>query len=288
MTKLRFLLLSFVLCTFGCLTMVIGNVSAAGKISLSGDQTLFAHQNIVIPSNETIDHIVEIGGNVTLAGSVHEIIVVGGNLHIAKTAHVRDLVLVIGGTITQDKGAKVTDELFQIASTHELINNLLVTGSFLFGLWFLRLSFSLLIFLLPIVTVFLLKHQLEPFETKIRQEFVRTLLIGIATSLLFFAIVFLLLLSLIGIPLLVLMVLLLIIFGIINITVISLMIGRQIKLTANKEKWLIIAVGSAILTSCINFPLLGWVLLLFIHWLSFGLMTIWFLEMRTKFKKTKK
>ncbi len=290
MMKKKLILLTIIL-SFFCWVMVIeGHVYAANSsatFSFSGDKTVFSHQSIVIPNHETIDHIVEIGGDVTLSGSGHEIIVVGGNLHIKKTAQVRDLVLVIGGSITQEPGAKVTDELFHLSFDHQMANNLLITGSFLFGWWFLRLSFSLLLFLLPIGTALLAKHRIEPFMSRIRLELKRTILIGVATSLLLLAIACLLIISVIGIPLLIILALLLIAFGIISLTAVAMMIGEQISLTTGREKWLIVAVGSAILTSVINFPLLGWILLLGLHWLSLGLMTVWLWEKRSRLIKPK-
>jgi hypothetical protein len=290
MTKPRLFLLCLILCFFGCITIIEGHLYAANSsatFSFSGDKTVFSHQSIVIPNHETIDHVVEIGGDVTLSGSVHEIIVIGGNLHIKRTAQIRDLVLVIGGSITQEPGAKVTDELFHLAFDHQMANNLLVTSSFLFGWWFFRLSFSLLLFILPIGAALLAKHRIDPFMSRIRLELKRTILIGVATSLLLLSIAFLLIISVIGIPLLIILALLLISFGIICLTAVAMMIGEQISLTAGREKWLIVAVGSAILTSVINFPLLGWILLLGLHWLSLGLMTVWLWEKRSRLIKPK-
>jgi O-antigen/teichoic acid export membrane protein len=66
------------------------------------------------------------------------------------------------------------------------------------------------------------------------------------------------------------------------------MIGEQIILMRDQEKWLIVAVGSAIFASAINFPLLGVFLLLGIYWLSLGLMTTWFWEKRSILLKPKK
>ncbi len=279
--RINFVFLLFCLVCY--LAMGNGVVHASQHSSIfttPNDKTNFSNKDLVIPYQEKIDHIVELGSDVTLSGSVQEIIVVGGNLHITKTAHVGELVLVIGGKITQEPGARVTDEVFHLSFDHQLANNLLITSSFLFGWWFFRLSFSLLLFTLPIIVALVMKHHMDPFVTKIRLEFKRLMWIGCATSLLILGIAFLLLISVIGIPILSILALIIILFSLISLTAMASMIGEQIILTRGQEKWLIVAVGSAIFASVINFPLIGVILLLGIYWLSLGFMTTWLWEKR--------
>ncbi|BCU82826.1 hypothetical protein JIR001_26090 [Polycladomyces abyssicola] len=291
MMKQRFLFIYSIMLIFLCFVMFSAPVYAADHsivFSLSDDKTMFSHQTVDIPEHKTIDHVVEIGGDVNLAGSVHEIIVIGGDLHIKKTAHVRDLVFVIGGSVTQEPGAKVTDEIISFAFDHQIANSILIAGTFLLGLWFFQISITLLLFVLPIGTAILAKHRIDPFMTRIRFELKRMILIGIVTSIMLIAIAFLLTISIIGIPLLIVLYLLLLIFSIISLTAISLIIGEQIPLSVGQERWLTAAIGSAIVTSLINFPILGWFLLLGLHWLSLGLMICWLWEKRVILIKPKK
>ncbi|MCH5586088.1 hypothetical protein MK805_14190 [Shimazuella sp. AN120528] len=288
--KQKFILLSLLFCVIGYIWMGSVNVYASNNpdiLSFSNNNTVFSYKDLVISERQKIDHIVEFGDDVTLAGSAREIIVVGGNLHLKKSAQVGELVLVIGGKITQEPGAKVTDEIFHLSFDHQMANNLLITSSFLFGWWFFRFSFSLLLFILPIATVLIARQRIDPFIVRIRQELKQTILIGITTSLLLIAIAFLLIISIIGIPILIILALILVVFSIISLTAVSIMIGEQISLLRGREKWLIAAVGSAILASVINFPLLGGILLLGLHWLSLGLMTTWLWEKKDIWSKPK-
>jgi hypothetical protein len=282
--KSRIIIVFLLFCVLGFAAIGKNEVQASipSDMSLfSHDKTIFSNKGLVIPDLQKVDHIVEFGSDVTLSGSVHEIIVVGGNLHITKTAHVGELVLVIGGTITQEPGAKVTDEVFHLSFDNQLANNLLITSSFLFGWWFFRLSVSLLLLLLPIITVLVAKkHHIDSIVMKIRMDFKQIILVGIAASLLLLGIVSLLFISVIGIPLLFIVAVIIALFGIWSLTAISVMIGEQISLTNGREKWLTVAVGSAIFASAINFPLIGGILLVGFHWLSVGFMTIWFWEKR--------
>lgn len=290
MIKPRALFIYSIMLVFLCFVIFSASVYAVDHrivYPLTSDK-MFSHQTVNIPENKTIEHIVEIGGDVTLAGSVHEIIVIGGDLHIKKTAHVRDLVFVIGGSVTQEPGAKVTDEFINLAFDYQIANSILIAGTFLFGLWFFQISITLLLFVLPIGTVFFAKHRIDPFVTRIRFEFNRLMLIGIVTSLLFIAVAFLLTISIIGIPLFFLLFFLLLLFSIISLTAISLIIGEQIPLSAGRERWLVAATGSAIVTSLMNFPILGWLLLLGLHWLSLGFMTCWLWDKRVTLIKPKK
>jgi hypothetical protein len=257
-------------------------------LSLSGDKTFFSDDNVTIPERETIDHVVDVGGNVRLEGSVHEIIVIGGDLHLAKSARVRDLVLVIGGSITQEPGAKVTDDLFHLALNQPVLNSLLISGVSLFGIWFFQLSISLLFILLPICASFLVKQRLEPFIESIRFDFKRIILIGMVSSLLFVAVGGLLALSVIGIPLFMMLILLFLVFAIIGLTSLSLLIGEQFPLAHERERWLTVAIGSVFVVALLNFPLIGWFVFLGLSWLALGLMTNWLWEKWTVLSKSKR
>ncbi|WP_028775397.1 hypothetical protein [Shimazuella kribbensis] len=289
--KPRIVFVFFLFCLLGFVAIGKGEVHASipSDISLfSHDKTIFSNKGLFIPSQQKVDHIVEFGSDVTLSGSVHEIIVVGGNLHITKTAHVGELVLVIGGKITQEPGAKVTDEVFHLSFDNQLANNLLITSSFLFGWWFFRLSVSLLLLLLPIITALVAKkHYIDSIVTKIRLDFKQIMWVGIAVSLLLLGIVSLLFISVIGIPLLFIVAMIIALFSILSLTAISVMIGEQILLTRGREKWLTVAIGSTIFASAINFPLIGGILLVGFHWLSLGFMTIWLWEKRFLLVKPK-
>jgi hypothetical protein len=264
------------------------NAAELHPITVSGDKTLFSDDNVTIPSHDFIDHVVDIGGNVTLGGNVHEIIVIGGNLHIQKTAHVRDMILVIGGSITEESGASITESLFHLAFDQQVLNSLLLTGTSLFGLWFFQLSSSLLLMILPICTVTFWKKRVDSFVQPIRLEFKRLMLIGIATSLLLIAVSCLLTISIIGISFLVIFILLVIVFSIICLTAVSLMIGEQFPFAQERQPWLNTVIGSALVVALLNFPLIGLFFLLGLHWLSLGLLTSWLWEKRLALFKRKK
>ncbi len=76
---------------------------------LTGTRIAFA-QNIRIERDEEVtDAAIVIGGDLTVDGRVREgIVVVGGNLHLASTADVRGDVVLVGGQLTRDAGARLS------------------------------------------------------------------------------------------------------------------------------------------------------------------------------------
>ena len=65
-------------------------------------------QDISIDRDEEVtDGVVVVGGNLRVDGRVRDsVVVVGGNLHLSSTADVRGEIVLVGGTITRDEGAR--------------------------------------------------------------------------------------------------------------------------------------------------------------------------------------
>ncbi len=240
--------------------------------------TLFSDDNITIGPQESIEHVVDLGGNVTIAGRVHEVVVIGGNLHLQKSARVRDFILVIGGSVTQEPGTITTDSLFHIGTNNQIVNSLLITGTTLFGLWFFQLSLSLVLILLSIGAAVFWQKRMEAFIQPIRLDFKRLMLIGFAAGLLLVAVGSVLILSIIGLPLALALFLLVIVFTVIGLTAVSMMIGGQFPSAHERQPWLNAAIGSVLIVALLNFPLIGFFIFLGLYWLALGLLTTWLWE----------
>ena len=75
---------------------------------LTGARIAFAQDIRVERDEEVTDAVVVIGGSATVDGRVREgIVVVGGNLHLSSTADVRGDVVLVGGQIVRDPGARL-------------------------------------------------------------------------------------------------------------------------------------------------------------------------------------
>jgi len=72
---------------------------------------IFAHGDIQINANQTIERLMVASGNAVVAGKVNEgIIVVDGNVTIKSSAMVNERLVVIGGDITIQQGAKLQEK----------------------------------------------------------------------------------------------------------------------------------------------------------------------------------
>jgi hypothetical protein len=74
---------------------------------LTGTRIAIAQDIRIDRDEEVTDGAVVVGGNLIIDGRVRDgVVVVGGNLHLSATADVRGDVVLVGGTITRDQGAR--------------------------------------------------------------------------------------------------------------------------------------------------------------------------------------
>jgi hypothetical protein len=74
---------------------------------VTGTRVAIAQDVRIERDEEVSDTAVVIGGDLTVDGRVRDgIVVVGGNLHLGSTADVRGDIVLVGGTITRDPGAR--------------------------------------------------------------------------------------------------------------------------------------------------------------------------------------
>lgn len=83
---------------------------------LTGTRIAFGQSIRVERDEEVSDAVVVIGGNLTIDGRVRDgVVVVGGDLHLAATADVRGDIVLVGGQITRDTGARQAGSISNIS-----------------------------------------------------------------------------------------------------------------------------------------------------------------------------
>ncbi|MCF6093026.1 hypothetical protein L1765_03335 [Microaerobacter geothermalis] len=246
----------------------------------------FERQDTVIPKEQIADNVVVIGGNATIYGSVRDaVIVIDGNLSIKDSARIMGLVLVVGGKIVQEPGAQVTDNVLNITFNDTVVNSLLIGGALLIGVWLLRIAFSFILVILPLLTMLIMKDKLTPFEGMVRQSPLRLVVVGMITSLLLISLGILLSITIIGLPFVLILMVISFLFFMIGLAVVSQIISNQLPGSADWPKWLQVGFGAVVITSGINIPLIGGLFLLSLIWLSLGIMTLWIWEKRKSRRK---
>jgi hypothetical protein len=246
--------------------------------STSMAKGFFEHQDTSISENQTVNEVVVVGGNATVSGNVeNNVIVVNGDAIIKSTAHIKGMVLVIGGAITQAPGAVIEDDIIGISLDNSTKNSLLIGGGLLVGVWLLQFLGSLLLIALPMLLVFLLKQRMNPFVQLVRDTSGRALGVGFFSSLLAIAISLLLIITVIGIPLILIILLLIVLSMIFGLTALCLIISEKIQMIfPRKQVWVTTGISATVIVSLMNIPIVGIIILLGVMWFSLGMVTMWY------------
>lgn len=234
----------------------------------------FEQQDTVIPIGQTVENVVVMGGNVEIQGSVKDsVLVIHGNVKIKRTAQIKGMVLVLGGNIDQETGSKVSDNVFDITFHQPIINSLLIGGGLLLGTWFAWLLISLLMLIIPVLTVQVMRNRICSLEDSIRRSPRNQLLVGIGISLFLFGSSLLLSITIVGIPIVILFLAIILLAFIVGLTVISTMIGNCIPQIEGRDLRVKTFWGAFVVIAGINLPLIGSILLLCLVWISLGMVT---------------
>ncbi|BAU29157.1 hypothetical protein DFP93_11786 [Aneurinibacillus soli] len=260
-------------------SIVIAIVLGTHSVVFAANEGLFMHQDTVIPAGQTVENVIVTGGNAEIYGHVRDaVIVFNGDLTLGKSAQVGGIVVVIGGKISQETGAQLQEYVLNIAFDNAVKNSLFIAGGSLLGIWFIQIVLSLLLILLPVLTVYVVKHRLHPFVAQIRHSLIQLLMIGFVASLMVSAISILLSITVIGIPFVVLLLLLVLLFFVIGLTAISIRIAEWMPNNSQMDTWLQAFTGALIVMAAVNIPLLGGFVFLCLLWVSLGIMVVWVKE----------
>ncbi|MBW7452733.1 hypothetical protein ACFOLF_36980 [Paenibacillus sepulcri] len=246
--------------------------------------SIFEHQNTNVPAGQTVNDVYVIGGDAEVFGKVTgAVVVINGSLHLGNTAHIKGVVVVIGGQVIQDPGAVVMDDVYDISLDNATQNSLLIGGGLVLGLWVLQLAGSLLMVLIPVLIRIIGRQKIGTFIDRYQGNAMgRLLYTGFLSGLIITAVSALLLITIIGIPILILVLLALIGAVAVGFTVLSYRIGEMVHVQAQRSEWINVLIGAAIITAFVNIPFVGWIVLLLVTLISFGIFTTWIAGKRKK------
>lgn len=250
--------------------------------------SLFEHQDTTILVNQVVDDVVVVGGDVTIAGTVgNAVVVVNGDVRFEPTAVVKGAIVVIGGKLRQEEGAVVTNDVVNIAFDDATSNSLLIGAGLIIGLSALKLSASIVMIALPVLFVALGKRRATAFAERYRSAPKGKLLaVGFFAGVLLVAASVMLLLSIVGIPLIVVLAILFAAALALGLTVVSAAIGDRIRFAADRADWAKCGVGAMILVSAMNVPIFGIFLSIALSFFSLGVATSWlFSKMKRRAKR---
>lgn len=257
--------------------------------STASAESIWKHQSVTVPAGQTVSDVYVIGGDATILGAVTgTVVVMNGDVMIKRSAHIHGLVIVVGGKVLQESGAKIGDDVYAISFDDTTKNSLLIGGGMVLGIWALQLAGSLLLILIPVLISLLGRKRLVPAVEQYRYLSLGKLLYsGFLSGLLLSGISMLLIISLIGIPIMLLMLLFIVIAFFAGLTAFGYWIGERVQGTIDRAVWLKVLIGTSIITAFTNIPIIGGFVLLFAILATLGITTMWLSEKLKRRNKRK-
>ncbi|MBS4174079.1 hypothetical protein [Bacillus sp. FJAT-49736] len=244
--------------------------------ALAAEKNVLNQKETVIPKNEKVENVIVLGNNATINGEVKvAVVVINGNLQINKTANIKGPVLVIGGQINQEIGAKVTEPIISLNFNDQTKDSFILGGLIFLASWIIRLAISILLVLITVIVGIATKHRLNALPEGIALKPGKLIITGFISSLALLVVSVLLTILIIGIPVVILILIGVLISFVIGLVFVSGQLGNQFRMFEGKPKWVALLAGSALIVAAANFPLFGGILLLVLSWFSIGLSVSW-------------
>lgn len=250
----------------------------------AGRDMIVRNTPTTVPQEQTLETLVVLNHDAKIEGKVTDVVFVyNGNVHLTSTSKT-GVVVVLGGHVQQESGAVVQDGVATIAFDNALLNNSLLGLALVAGLWAVRLVFSILLIILPVLLSLVLRDRLEKPGEFLRLAMGRTGSVGLVVLVGGLGISFLLALSLIGAPLALLLVLVLLLLFAVGYTVLAYQVGKLIAggRAFSNGVWRPTLLGGVAVVAFGNIPLFGGIMLLIVLVLSIGTSTVWFWQRRTR------
>ncbi|MGG1291641.1 hypothetical protein ABE218_09815 [Bacillus smithii] len=244
--------------------------------ALAADKLIIDKKEVIVPEKEKVENVVVLGNDAEISGHVKVgVIVVNGDLTMNKTAVVGGPVIVIGGHVHQEKGARISEHLITVNLNDPMQNSFIFGGFLYLFTWGIRLAFSIILVIGTVLLGIILKRRTFSHEELLMKRPGKTLIIGFMASLALTTLCTLLALTIIGIPVALLVFVASALSFFIGLLVFSKELGKQLKFMDGKPEWLKLLFGSALAVSMINFPVVGSVCLLLLIWFSLGIAMTW-------------
>lgn len=229
--------------------------------NIANPANIIAYQESLVPEGQTVNSVLLIGKDGVIAGTVNdEVIVIRGSVTIKSTARVFDRVFVIGGDIKQEPGAKVGKGVFNISTSNATTNSLILGFVTFLGIEIVKLIVSICAIFAVLIVVIIAPNIAEKSADKLRGGTLKSAVLGILALISFSLLIAALVSSVWGIPLALLIILLMLILLVIGFTGMGLVFGDIFRKGANltaQSKLIMTCIGSLMLVTMLNLPIVG-------------------------------
>ncbi len=285
MKKVVLIVLILSLVLFTGLSLALHSATVASHASPSPDVIDF--KNVFIPQATAVDHVVVIGGDVTIGGKVtDEVVVINGNLTLLSTAQLNKHVFILGGHLTKEAGAVIKEGVVNLEATSSNIASILLAVLLLLLFGFMQLVVTLALLLILPALSWGFRPRCRQLAGICQSAGAKAAILGMLSSLAFVLLATLLIISVIGMPLAFLVGLCFLILAIFGASGVCLAIGEWLAGKTgefDQPAWLQTLYGATVVALTVNIPFLGPLFLGFILLFSVGVVSLCLLKDPNKF-----
>lgn len=230
---------------------------------------------IIVPAHSTVERVVVWGQDVRIAGTVKEIVVViYGDIYLEPTAKA-DLVMDLGGHVYDYSDKTSYKDILEVSFNQPLLNQLLLAGSLILGLWSLRLTLSFLGILVLTALGWVFRNRFKTARELLQERGLRMFGLGLALALVVLSVSILLTFTVIGIPLALLLGVVAAVSAVIGLVPVMGYLGEKLLHTRliSHPPLIYFFAQAVLVVSLANLPLAGFVFLLCVGWT--GVAVLW-------------
>jgi hypothetical protein len=209
---------------------------AAAPAFAGGQDIIKINSDIDIAREMTVNDIVAIGGNVTVAGRVkNNIVVIGGSVTLKPGSSVGGEVVLVGGDIMRDSSATIGGKVTQVYMPHFIPSITSFLKSKWVALWATISLLALIGFLgLALLLSALIPDHMGTAVNALERSFAAMLAWGVVWLILIIPIAVMLAISIVGILLIPLEILLVVLAMILGYIAAAIFIGKNVLLSLRK------------------------------------------------------
>ena len=214
---------------------------------------------ITVPEGHSVETVLSVGTDARIAGNVTDaVFVINGNVYLEPTAQV-DLVIDLGGHVYNSALKSAKTGVFEINFSEKLVNESLLGGVILLGIWALRVVVSLLGIVFFTGLGYFMRNRLSSSENLLSTAFLRLFGIGTAFVMLLVSFAVLLTLTVFGIPFAALIIILGIVLAFLGLIPVIQFVGNKVLSLTILEypsitRWL---AQSILFVALVSLPLIG-------------------------------
>jgi hypothetical protein len=213
-------------------------VSPQVHVHAGGEDIVKFAKDVAVEEDETIDgSVVTIGGNIEVKGTItKDAVAVGGNVWVDSTGVIEGDAVSVGGEVKKESGAVIRGQKTQVSFgpkglfgfPHSIFPSYI--GGFSGFAFFARIIKIIFFLFVGIVVISIVPKNVAKVKDKIKQDFLKSALVGFAAVIMILPVFILLIITIIGIPIAILIYPLLVLAALIlGYTAVSYFIGEKLR-----------------------------------------------------------